>query len=329
MGGFVYHGDNGPLRTLSLQDIEELVEKDEIEYPIISKEEIKDKSKGDALAKGLVLIQTTWFLLQCVARGAQHLSLTELELATAAFALLNIVTYALWWDKPLNVQCPVQVRKKHVCGQGGGGEVVTGEKETSQGDSQQRSEAVAEGARERTTFVIRVRDWCSSFWHWWSWSNVGKAVKAVFSIVFGPFWFMITADEDDDDDDTFFVGENEDDDRQVKAFLGALVVSMVFGGIHCIGWLLFFPSHTEQLLWRISSVAITGIPLYFMVIGLIATIDNIPDIVKILIVILFLLSPILYLLARVALLVLAFMALRSLPHSALQTVQWTTFIPHV
>jgi hypothetical protein len=89
MGGFVYHGDNGPLRMLSLQDIEELVKKDEIEYPIISKEEIKDKSKGDALTKGLVLIQTTWFLLQCVARGVQHLSLTELEFPTAAFALLN------------------------------------------------------------------------------------------------------------------------------------------------------------------------------------------------------------------------------------------------
>jgi hypothetical protein len=87
MGGFVYNG-----RTLSLKDIEDLVEKDEIEYPIISKEEIKDKSKGDAITKGLALIQTTWFLLQCVARGSQHLSITELELATAAFALLNIIT---------------------------------------------------------------------------------------------------------------------------------------------------------------------------------------------------------------------------------------------
>jgi hypothetical protein len=167
MGGFVYHGDDGPLHTLSLQDIEELVKKDKIEYPIISKEEIKDKSKGDALTKGLVLIQTTWFLLQCVTRGAQHLSLTELELATAAFALLNIVTYVLWWDKPLNVQYPVQVRKKHVCGQGGGGEVASGEKETGQGDSQQRGEAAAEGLRERTPFASRARDWWSSFWRWW------------------------------------------------------------------------------------------------------------------------------------------------------------------
>jgi hypothetical protein len=47
MGGFVYHGDNGPLRMLSLKDIEDLVEKDEIEYPIATREELNDKSKGD------------------------------------------------------------------------------------------------------------------------------------------------------------------------------------------------------------------------------------------------------------------------------------------
>jgi hypothetical protein len=327
MGGFVYHGDNGPLRTLSLQDIEELVKKDEIEYPIISKEEIEDKSKGDALAKGLVLIQTTWFLLQCVARGAQRLSLTELELATAAFALLNVITYVLWWDKPLNVQCPVQVRKKHVCSQGGGGDVASGEQGASQGDSQQRGEAVAEGMREHTNLANRVRDWWSRFWRWWSWINVWEAVKVVFWIVFGPFWSMILEDEDYD---TFFVGKNEDKDQRVKAFDGALVISMVFGGIHCIGWLLSFPSHTEQLLWQVSSVAITGVPLFIAVMVFIEAIfHDIPDVVQDLMPILYLLSPIPYLLARVTLLVLAFTALRSLPPSALQTVQWTTFIPHV
>jgi hypothetical protein len=324
MGGFVYHGDNGPLRTLSLQDIEELVKKDEIEYPIISKEEIKDKSKGDAVTKGLVLVQTTWFLLQCVARGAQHLSLTELELATAAFALLNVITYALWWDKPLNVQCPVQVRKKHICSQGGGGDVASGEQ--GAGQSEQRGEAVVEGVREHTTFASRVQDWWSRFWDWWSWSNVGEAVKTVYLMVFRPFYLMMVEDEDDD---TFFAGKNEDDNQHTKDFYGAMVISMIFGGIHCIGWLLSFPSHTEQLLWRISSVAITGIPLIMAMIGFIEAIFDditIPAIVGIPFSVL---SVILYVLSRVALLVLALMALRSLPHSALQTVQWTTFIPHV
>jgi hypothetical protein len=321
MGGFILDDDNGSLRTLSLKDIEDLVERDEIEYPIISKEEIKDKSKGDAVTKGLVLIQTTWFLLQCVARGAQRLSITELELATAAFALLNVITYALWWDKPLNVQCPVRVQKKHVCSQGGGGDKGAG-----RGESQERSEVAAEGAREHMTFASRVQDWWSRSRHWWSWSNVGKAIAKVFWMVFGPFVSMMWEDEDD----TFSVGKNEDGNQHRKAFYGAVAVSMIFGGIHCIGWLLSFPSHTEQELWRICSVAITGVPLIMAVINInFINIDDLPLIFKIPFAILLFSSPILYLLARVALLVLAFTALRSLPPSALQTVQWTTFIPHI
>ena len=38
---------------------------------------------------------------------------------------------------------------------------------------------------------------------------------------------------------------------------------------------------------------------------------------------------VLYVLSRVALLVIAFMSLRSLPPGAYETVHWTTFIPHV
>jgi hypothetical protein len=77
------------------------------------------------VTKGLVLVQATCFLLQCAARGAQHLSLTKFEFATAAFALLNVITYVLWWDKPLDVQCPVMVRKRHVSSRGVGEEVAS------------------------------------------------------------------------------------------------------------------------------------------------------------------------------------------------------------
>ena len=40
------------------------------------------------------------------------------------------------------------------------------------------------------------------------------------------------------------------------AFFGIL-----FGGLHCIGWHYTFPSHSEQTLWRSTSLAITVIPL--------------------------------------------------------------------
>lgn len=70
-------------------------------------EDIQDKSKGDMLTKGFAVLQTTWFIVQLVARAIQSLPITELEVATLAFAILNGITYVLWWNKPLDVQRPI------------------------------------------------------------------------------------------------------------------------------------------------------------------------------------------------------------------------------
>src|SRR6266545_248598 len=75
----------------------------------ISEEDIKDRSKGDFLSKLIAIVQTTWFILQCVARGQQRLALTELELVTLALASLNAITYTFWWHKPLGVQEPMRI----------------------------------------------------------------------------------------------------------------------------------------------------------------------------------------------------------------------------
>ncbi|KAJ7879740.1 hypothetical protein B0H14DRAFT_2566591 [Mycena olivaceomarginata] len=69
------------------------------------------QSKGDALSKGLALIQGLWFTTQCIARVFQRLPVTELEVATAAFAVVNILIWWLWWSKPLDVRQPIVVHK--------------------------------------------------------------------------------------------------------------------------------------------------------------------------------------------------------------------------
>jgi hypothetical protein len=78
-------------------------------------------SKSDVLSKGFAILQTTWFILQCTARQAEHLHITELEIVTVAFAVLNFATYALWWNKPVDVRVPFLVggrpfREDHVGG---------------------------------------------------------------------------------------------------------------------------------------------------------------------------------------------------------------------
>ncbi|KAJ7059221.1 hypothetical protein C8F01DRAFT_1232277 [Mycena amicta] len=70
---------------------------------------IKDKSKGDAFSKGIAFFQGLWFVMQCIARTAQHLPLTELEVATLAFAVVNIFTWSLWWSKLLDVRDPIVI----------------------------------------------------------------------------------------------------------------------------------------------------------------------------------------------------------------------------
>jgi hypothetical protein len=112
MGGFMEYKGNRPIRVLYPSQLVSYSLTGNGGFPRISKAEIEDKSKSDAISKAFVVLQTGWFVTQCVARGIQGLPITELELATVAFAALNFVMYLLWWEKPLNVQRGVRVYKK-------------------------------------------------------------------------------------------------------------------------------------------------------------------------------------------------------------------------
>src|SRR6266498_1413257 len=97
------------LGILTFEHLKELLEDRNYEFPAITVEEIRDRSKGDALSKFILMLQTTWFILQCIARGQQRLAMTELELITLALASLNAITYTFWWHKPLGVQEPMRI----------------------------------------------------------------------------------------------------------------------------------------------------------------------------------------------------------------------------
>ncbi|KAF7370050.1 hypothetical protein MSAN_00635000 [Mycena sanguinolenta] len=106
MGGFV-SSDGHPIATRD--QLENRLFGSEFQKAIrdVNKEDIMDKSKGDALSKGVALLQLLWFTIQCLARVHQHLAVTQLEVATLAFAVLDIFVWLLWWNKPLDVQRPM------------------------------------------------------------------------------------------------------------------------------------------------------------------------------------------------------------------------------
>ncbi|KAJ7201104.1 hypothetical protein GGX14DRAFT_524653 [Mycena pura] len=98
MGGFV-SPDRHPVVTkeqLRRMDYLDAVK----EVPV---ETIVGKSKGDSISKSAALVQGLWFIAQCAARVAQRLPVTQLEVCSLAFAVVNIVIWLLWWGKPLDV----------------------------------------------------------------------------------------------------------------------------------------------------------------------------------------------------------------------------------
>ncbi|KAI0057727.1 hypothetical protein BV25DRAFT_1919911 [Artomyces pyxidatus] len=112
MGGFHYYKDGKPLFPLSRHDVVELVRAGDLVPP--TDDEIRGWSQGDALSKLIAIIQTLWFVIQCIARRVEGLAITQLEIMTLAYTTIVFVMYVCWWYKPLNVNGPVRVAAKRL-----------------------------------------------------------------------------------------------------------------------------------------------------------------------------------------------------------------------
>jgi len=119
-------------------------------------------------------------------------------------------------------------------------------------------------------------------------------------------------------------GPRADEGSEYPYIMMALV-GISFGGIHCIAWAFAFPSHTEQLLWRISAMSVTTATLLIAcALKFFSPLTSVQLVVVALIPLV-----LLYVFARFALLALPLMSLRSLPPGAYRTADWTRFIPHI
>ncbi|KAF8657423.1 hypothetical protein AX16_002220 [Volvariella volvacea WC 439] len=300
------------VRSMSATDWEN------IKLPRIPEKEIKDHGKGDILAKAIVVLQTTWFVAQCIARHVQGLVLTEIELITLAFATLNVITYGLWWDKPLNVEYPIyfDTDGKRVDGP----EVKQGEVAWYQ--------KIWKGIKGYNLLGDSHRDqgMMKTIWK--------KGFEAPFVAVFGPLLDMITEEGGESRSTSvhsFYAAGMAANDQNL-AVISASVIGTLFGGIHLIGWNFQFPTLTELWLWRVSSLILTVVPLNLaLTAGLFIIQDHLilRSICELFRYLSFFLCPPLYFTARIILLFLSFFTLRALPDLAYQNVRWTSFIPHI
>ena len=272
--------DDKPLHPLEESDLSRYSGS----FTMPTEAEIKDRGKSDWLAKFLVLLQTLWFIMQCIAHGIKHLPVTHLEIVTLAYVAMNFVIYIFWWNKPLNVNRPVRVFRKS------GRSEPEGRKLTWK--------AIDKGLGTMIYFIAGIQD---------------QGINLSHEDRVPRFW------------------ANSTDDDFVFADIIVLGVGIYFGAIHCIAWHFSFPTHAELLMWRVSSVAITAVPVYIpLMAGLGGWLgdmdfDTIGDIAYFS----FFPAGLLYIVARAVTLVLALTSLRDLPPGAFDTVHWTTFIPHV
>ena len=289
-----FQEDHVPLHPLSLHDLygNTTIDIDFSSFTVPTEAEIKDRGKSDWLAKSLVLLQTSWFVMQCIARAIGHLPVTHLEIVTLAYAAMNFVIYIFWWSKPLNVNRPIRVFRKSEPGET--------QPQVTETEAQKSTwDAITDDFITTLTFIAGSQD-----------GNV---------------------DLTREDKVPRFWANNTDSDNAVVADVVVLVVGACFGAIHCIAWIFSFPTHIELLMWRISSVAITAVPIYIPLILLLAFLAGLMDFDYTMIAVVSSILPagILYILARAVTLVLAFTSLRDLPPGAYETVYWTTFIPHI
>ncbi|KZP12330.1 hypothetical protein FIBSPDRAFT_836380 [Athelia psychrophila] len=105
MGGF-YYTDGHPV---SREDLEVIIRTRPFEPP--DDLDIKGRSKSDAFSKTVTILQTAWFAIQCTARAIQYLPITNLEIATLAYAAMTVQMNLFWINKPLNVSLPIRLEQ--------------------------------------------------------------------------------------------------------------------------------------------------------------------------------------------------------------------------
>ncbi|KAK0209960.1 hypothetical protein DFS33DRAFT_1289497 [Desarmillaria ectypa] len=279
----------------------------------ISAETIEDKSKGDALSKTISIVQIAWFIAQCVARAIQNLPITLLELCTLAFAGLSIITYCLWWYKPLNV-------KYHISLDG-----------SDLNDFRPMSET---NDFETSTSPVNF-------------DSVINGLAWFLAEVTVPIVLETGHEHRDIGDGTYRLSSGIRDEWETR-FAIMIGVGSLFGAFHCVAWSFDFPSHTEMVLWRFSSLTVLiglfvgghlpcasvmwklGVFKYIpKLLWLLPCSPNWEPFFAVSSGTLVIVGGIAYIVARIILIILAFMKLRSLSPLAFHTVQWTTYIPYI
>ncbi|KAK0611442.1 hypothetical protein B0T14DRAFT_328398 [Immersiella caudata] len=307
-GGFVLETPGFPKFPINATSIYYLCSNRWIEPPPITKEDIWDRSKADLLAKGLAFTQAGWVILQICARAAQNLTIAPLELFTAAFIIHSLATLYFWASKPQNVAEPTIIKVDWTIG-----ELL-----------------IAAGDAAKDPYVDTPMDFVEKpVWEGWrrlpSLLHYGGLTKRPLERIPNDY--------------------SPPPPTGTEATI-IWVVSVVHALIHVLGWWFPFPTQVEAIIWRASSLTLLVVMAIGGIVPVISTqpwfdfsfsmlwiwvreAEKQTWVRKRLFSIVVDIAYVLYIIARIFILVEIFFVFRAMPEDVYIIPEWTWVWPHV
>ncbi|ETS85561.1 hypothetical protein PFICI_03586 [Pestalotiopsis fici W106-1] len=223
MGGLAYwHTAFSPF-VLTGSKLSRHYEWRNVDHPLkgfsLQMEDIADKSKADWLLKSLSVLQISSLVLTVIARGVAGLPITQLEIATLAFSIFAIATFAVNWWKPKDISQPIWIPH------------ITRGFDCSE-DHEQDPENNTGVFNYTQPFMQRLL----------SPHRARRRERRIQDLLRVP-------------------NDMVDMEGEVPLIVILMAISaLIFGGLHCSAWNFEFPTRTELILWRITSISSSLVP---------------------------------------------------------------------
>ncbi|KAK5455078.1 hypothetical protein LTS15_005798 [Exophiala xenobiotica] len=328
MGGFRLKEQGNPKPYIvNAKHINYLVLKGYIDLPTITTLEINDRSKSDSLAKFLAVVQCGWLAVQVVARPIQKLETTSLEITTLSFVLCTMGSFTAWYRKPYDVQTSTVLEMKN--------HLTVSDIDLTFLDKGQHRDLLKEyQATHPNAHVVDASGRLLPPYTKLDIIDDGEpTLNRNFNARHRHLWGGKPRDPNRIRNDRLPLLE-------VHITLMAGLVTFGYAGLHAAAWNIPLATHIEQLLWRISSIVMLGCCAAWFGMDHIQEynmrrrerrqgVDDYDSLIPwwrpwASIAVAFA-----YSFCRIYILVESFLALRWMPISSYQQVDWGKWVPHV
>ncbi len=184
----------------------------------------------------------------------------------------------------------------------------------------------------RKKMEARVHVWAVALLDSQNWKQFGLKWFHYIAKPLEPLMVMVDGGGGSTMSKTFYSSGRGFDNWKASCSIG--IIAFLFGGLHLIPAWSSFPSSQEKVLWQLSAFWITVEPPFLLCVSLFLQAD-LHDFeekflfrMRLSMFSIVLVGGLLYVLARLVLVLIALTTLRDLPQGAYRGVEWTTFLPH-